>query len=76
MKEFLEYIIKNLVDSPEDVDVQCLEDQSKAVLQVRVAQSDVGKVIGAKGRTIKALRTISSTISSRIGKRIHVELVE
>ena len=76
MKEFVEYIVKNLVDNPDGVEVKCIEGERGIIIEVRVAQDDVGKVIGKHGRTIKALRTVVMTVCSRIGKRARLELIE
>lgn len=76
MKEFVEYLVKNLVDSPESVDVKCVENDRGLVVEVRVGQDDVGKVVGRKGMTIKALRTISMMVCARLGCRVRIELVE
>jgi uncharacterized protein len=76
MKEFIEYIIKNLVDSPESVDVRCFDGEKGVIIEVRVGSGDVGKVIGRKGMTIKALRTIVMTACARLGRRIRLEIIE
>ncbi len=76
MKDFVEYIVKNLVDNPDDVDVKSFEGERGIIVEVRVAQPDVGKVVGKHGRTIKALRTVVMTVCSRLGKRARLELVE
>ncbi len=76
MKEFVEYLVRNLVDSPEHVDVKCLENERGVTVEVRVGQGDVGKVVGRKGMTIKALRTISMMVCARLGRRVRIELVE
>lgn len=76
MKEFVEYLVKNLVDHPENVDVRCNENERGLLVEVRVAADDVGKVIGRKGATIKALRTIAMMICARLGRRVRIELVE
>lgn len=76
MKEFIEYIVKNLVDNPDSVDVKCVEGDSGFLVEVRVGAGDVGKVVGRKGSTIKALRTISMMICARLGRRVRVEIVE
>jgi predicted RNA-binding protein YlqC (UPF0109 family) len=76
MKEFVEYLIKNLVDYPESVNIQCFEGDRGIVVEIRVAQTDIGKIIGRHGNTIKALRTIVSSVSSRIGKHVRLELIE
>lgn len=76
MKEFVEYIVKNLVDAPDAVDVRCSESERGIIVEVRVDQPDIGKVVGRKGLTIKALRTISMMICARLGRRVRIELVE
>jgi uncharacterized protein len=76
MKEFIEYIVKNLVETPEDVDVRCYESEKGIIVEVRVGAKDIGKVVGRKGMTIKALRTISTMICARLGHRVRLELVE
>lgn len=75
MKEFLAYLIKNLVDQPEAVEVNILEGEQGTILEVRVSPEDVAKVVGRQGRTIKALRTIAITIGARFGRRVRVELI-
>lgn len=76
MKEFIEYLVKNLVDQPEKVEVQCNQNDRGVHVQVRVSQDDMGKVVGRKGVTIKALRTIVLSVCARVGQRVDLELVE
>lgn len=77
MQEFIEYIVKNLVDKPELVDVQCQEpEENQYLVELRVDSEDVGKVVGKKGRTINALRTIAMMASARMGYKVRIELVE
>lgn len=76
MKEFIEYIIKNLVEKPESVDVRCFESERGIVVEVRVDSEDMGKVVGRKGVTINALRTIAMMACARLGHRVRLELVE
>lgn len=76
MKEFIEYLIKNLVDRPENVDVRCFEGERGMIVEVRVGSDDIGKVVGRKGATIKALRTIAMMVCARLGRRVRIELVE
>lgn len=76
MKEFIEYIIKNLVDSPESVDVRCLDSEKGLTVEVRVGNGDVGKIVGRKGVTINALRTIVTIICARLGHRVRLEIIE
>lgn len=74
MNQFLAYLIKNLVDDPEAVDVKMMEGQQGIVIEVRVATGDIAKVVGRQGRTIKALRTLAMTVGARLGRRVRVEL--
>ncbi len=76
MKEFIEYLIKNLVDKPEEVDVRCFEEEERMRIEVRVDPTDVGKVVGKKGATINAVRTIAMMICARLGRRIRVEVIQ
>mgnify|MGYP001435775099 FL=1 len=77
MKELLEKIIKELVDSPDDASVTEVDSEKAIVYEVRVGDGDVGKVIGRHGRTAIALRTIVSAITAKQGgKRAMMEIVE
>ncbi len=75
MKDFIAYLIKNLVDQPDAVDVQVVEGQEGTMIEVRVSQADVAKIVGKQGRTIKSLRTIAMTVGARFGRRVRLELV-
>ena len=74
MKEFVEYIAKQLVDQPESVVVVEEMQDDKLVLKVKVAQPDIGKIIGKKGRTAFALRTIASAVGKKHGKKVRIEV--
>lgn len=76
MKEFIEYVTKQLVDHPEDVSIQEETIDDQIIYRIKVAQPDIGKVIGKKGRTVLSFRTLVSAISKKIGKKVRVELVE
>lgn len=76
MKEFIEYIVKNLVDNPNAVDIKCYEGERGIIVEIRVAQADVGKIVGRHGNTIKSLRTIVTSVSARLGKHVRLELIE
>lgn len=76
MEEFVAYIIKNLVSLPEGVNVSSYEDGDKLKIEIRVDQADVGKIIGRKGNTINALRTIVRTVATRLGRKVQVELIQ
>jgi len=77
MKEFIEYIAKYLVDDPEAVIVEETIDQEKKVnLTLRVKQQDVGKVIGKKGKTAIAMRTLLTAVAAKEGKRAMLEILD
>ena len=76
MKAFIEFVAKGLVDTPEDVQVTEVEGEQGAVLELRVAKEDLGKVIGKQGRTARALRTLLGAASSKARRRIMLEIVE
>ena len=74
MKEFLEYIIKNLVDDPDAISVTHDPSEPYQILTIRAAEGDIGKVIGKQGKTINALRILLTSIASRQGVRVKIEL--
>jgi predicted RNA-binding protein YlqC (UPF0109 family) len=76
MKELIKYIAQALVDNSDQVDVQEIKAQQTLVLELRVAKEDLGKVIGKKGRTAQAMRTILSCASAKEQKRVILEIVE
>ena len=76
MKDFVEFVAKGLVDKPEDVQVVEVEGEHGAVLELRVAKEDLGKVIGKQGRTARALRTLLGAASSKAHRRVMLEIVE
>lgn len=76
MKEYLEYIIKSLVDLPEQVRINEVPGEGGTILEVQVAQEDLGKIIGRQGRTARALRSIIGAASIRANKHIILEILE
>lgn len=76
MKELIEYIAKSLVDNPSEVKVGEVEGEKTTVLELRVAQEDLGKVIGKQGKTARAMRTILSAAGTKLGKRCVLEILE
>ena len=76
MKELLEQIAKALVDHPDQVTVRPVEGEQVTVLELRVAQSDLGKVIGKQGRTARSIRTILSAAGMKQKKRFTLEILE
>ncbi len=76
MKELIEYIAKALVDNPDQVSVTEVDGSQTAVLELKVAKEDLGKIIGKQGRTARAMRTILSASSAKLQKRTVLEIVE
>lgn len=76
MKDFIAYLVKNLVDKPDAVDVKVIDEQEETKVEIRVSPEDIAKVVGRQGRTIKSLRTIAGTIGGRIGRRIRLEVLQ
>ena len=76
MKELLQYMAKNLVDNPDAVTVVEQTDEDGKVLELHVAEGDMGKVIDRQGRIAKEIRTIIKTVAQRTGEKVTVEIVE
>jgi uncharacterized protein len=76
VKELIEYIAKALVDSPDEVKVFEVEGEVTSVIELRVAKSDLGKVIGKEGRTARAMRTLLTAASTKLKKRAMLEIIE
>ena len=76
MKEAIEKIIKALVGEPDAVEVAESSDGKNVRIEVRVSESDMGRVIGREGRTVKAIRSILFVAGQKLGKRFQLDLVE
>ncbi len=76
MKELIEMIAKALVDNPDEVAVTEVEGEQTTVFELRVAQSDLGKVIGKRGRTALAIRTLLGAAGMKLRKRFVLEILE
>jgi predicted RNA-binding protein YlqC (UPF0109 family) len=76
MKELVEMIAKALVDNPEQVLVTEVEGEQTTVLELRVAPSDLGKVIGKQGRTARCIRTLLGAAGMKLKKRFVLEILE
>jgi len=76
MKELLNLIARSLVDHPDDVQVDEVEEDQTTVLELRVAGDDLGKVIGKQGRTARSIRTILGAAGTKQQKRIVFEIIE
>lgn len=75
MKELVEYIVKALVDKPEQVEVKETQGESVIILEVRTAPEDSGKVIGREGRIANSIRTIVKAASAKQQKKVSVEIL-
>lgn len=76
MKDLVEYVVKSLVEAPDEVSIDEFEESDETVLELTVAGSDMGRVIGKSGRVINAIRTLAQVSAAKQGKRVSVELVE
>lgn len=78
MKEFITYLVQNLVDAPDKVDIELHENdgESLTMVKIRVSPEDIAKLIGKGGRTINSLRTIALTVGARFKRRVRIEVVD
>jgi uncharacterized protein len=75
-KELVEFIAKSLVDDSDNVVVNMIEGEKSTILELKVADDDIGKVIGKHGRIAKAVRTILSASANKTGKRFVLEILD
>lgn len=76
MGELVEYIAKALVDNPQEVMVNEIEGSQSIIIELKVAQDDMGKIIGKQGRIAKAIRTVVKAAAIRENKRVVVEIIQ
>ena len=76
MKEVLTYIIQSLVENPDEVSVTERKAEGETVFEVRVAEGDMGKVIGRQGRIVKEIRVLMKAVAQRKGKKVSVEIMD
>lgn len=76
MKELIEYIVGSLVDFPDQVRVEEIDDDHAIVIELSVADSDMGRIIGKSGRVINSIRAILQVLAAKQGKRVTLELLE
>ncbi|TET27525.1 KH domain-containing protein [Candidatus Aerophobetes bacterium] len=76
MREMVEYIVKQIVDSPEEVKVQEIKAEKVILLEISVAKEDMGKVIGKGGRVANAIRVLVGAAAAKLKKRVMVEILE
>ncbi len=76
MKELIHFIAGKLVDKPDEVQVALREEEDNVIVELRVAQEDLGKVIGKQGRTVRAMRTVLAASVAGESKRSRLEILE
>ena len=76
MGELVEYIAKSLVDNPDEVQVNEVEGSQSIIIELKVAEEDMGKVIGKQGRIAKAIRTVVKAAAIKDNKRVVVEIIQ
>lgn len=76
MKELVEYIVKSLVDNPDQVEVHEIDSSSVTVIELTVAGPDMGRVIGKGGRVINSIRAIVQVAAAKRGQRVSLEIIE
>ncbi|MDD2239074.1 MAG: KH domain-containing protein [Kiritimatiellae bacterium] len=76
MKELIEFVVKTLIDHPDELRIAEIEGERTIVFELRCHPDDVGKVIGKSGKTVGALRTLLSTVAARQNRRAMLEVVE
>lgn len=75
-KDLVEYVARALVDEPDGVEVTVVEGEKSTIVELKVADGDLGKVIGKQGRIAKAIRTILSAAGTKTGKRVVLEIID
>ena len=76
VKDFIEYLVKNIVNQPDSVEITVKEEPQKSLVHIRVAPEDVGIIVGRKGKVIHSLRTIATSIGARIERKIQLEIMQ
>ena len=76
MKAFVEYVVKTLVDYPDQVTISEAGSTQLVVFELRVNPTDMGKIIGKQGRNIMAIRTLLSSVGAKHGQRVMLEMIE
>jgi uncharacterized protein len=76
VKDLIELIAKSLVDNPDKVRVSQLDGEQSSIIELRVAQEDMGKIIGKQGRNAQAIRTILGAAGMKLKKRYNLEIIE
>ncbi len=75
-KDLVEFLVKSLVDNPDSVEIKVIGGEKSTILELKVMEEDIGKVIGKHGRIAKAIRTILSAAATKSGKRVVLEILD
>jgi len=75
-KELVAYMVKSLVDNPDQVEIHEIEGEKSTILELKVTKEDIGKVIGKHGRIARAIRTIINASATKTGKRVVLEILD
>lgn len=75
-KDFVEYVVKAIVDSPEDVQVERRVDEMGVLIELKVNPADMGKIIGKEGKTAKSLRTLLRVLGAKENARVNLKIIE
>ncbi len=75
MKEALETIIRNIVEKTEEIEIKEIEKEKQVIFEVKVAQSDMGRIIGKQGKVARAIRSVMKAIGNREQKRVTIEFI-
>jgi len=75
MKDFLEFVVKHLVDHPESVAIELEEKDNKHIFKLKVAEGEIGKVIGRRGQTATSLRVLLKAVAAKEGKRAVLDII-
>jgi predicted RNA-binding protein YlqC (UPF0109 family) len=76
LTELIRSIAAELVDHPDEVNVTEVAGDHNTVIELRVARDDIGKVIGKEGRTAQSMRTLLTAVSAKVGRRVHLDIVD
>lgn len=75
-KEFIEYVARALVDKPDEVSITAVEGEQSLILELKVADDDIGKIIGKKGRIARSIRILLSAIATKTDKRVNLHIID
>ena len=76
LESFVDYVVKSLVDNPDEVSLSTVENSEGAIIQIRCSKEDIGKIVGKRGKTIMAIRSLVSGAAGRQRKRVSVDVMD